>query len=58
VVHGLNTLDLDFIEDRIRLGAGPPLQIDDLHARIHSALNRSAIDWCGARPGSSMIGRR
>ena len=36
-------------------GRSPPVKPRVL---VANALNRSAIDWCGARPGSSMIGRR
>ena len=50
-VTGLKTLKPSFVEDRIRLGAGPPLNVNDLRERIQLLLNDPAIDRINARLG-------
>jgi hemolysin activation/secretion protein len=50
-VRGLETLEASFVEQRIRLGAGPPLNVNPLRERIQLLLNDPAIDRINARLG-------
>jgi hemolysin activation/secretion protein len=50
-VSGLKTLKPSFVEGRVRLGAGPPLNVNQLRERIQLLLNDPAIDRINARLG-------
>jgi hemolysin activation/secretion protein len=50
-VNGLKTLQPSFVEERIRLGGGPPLNVNQLRERIQLLLNDPAIDRVNARLG-------
>jgi hemolysin activation/secretion protein len=58
---GLTSLRPSFVEDRLRLGTGPPLNVNDLRERIQLLLTDPAIDRVnaslgpGARPGESRL---
>jgi hemolysin activation/secretion protein len=53
-IAGLSTLRPAFVEDRIRLGAGPPLDVDDLRERIQLLLDDPAIERINARLGPGL----
>lgn len=50
-VAGVDSLRPSFIEDRIRLGAGPPLDVDVLRERIQLLLTDPAVERVAARLG-------
>jgi hemolysin activation/secretion protein len=58
---GLHWLDRAFLEERIRLGAGPPLDVDDLQARLQLLLLDPSIQRLnaqlgpGTRPGEARL---
>jgi hemolysin activation/secretion protein len=60
-IAGLGTLREAFVEERIRLGAGPPLNVNELRERIQLLLEDPAIQQInarlgpGARPGESRL---
>jgi len=54
VVNGLTSLEPEFVIDRIRLGAGPPLNVNDLRERIQLLLLDPAIDQVNARLGPGL----
>jgi hemolysin activation/secretion protein len=60
-IAGLGTLRETFVEERIRIGAGPPLNVNDLRERIQLLLDDPAIQQInarlgpGARPGESRL---
>jgi hemolysin activation/secretion protein len=51
VVNGLTSLEPAFVEDRIRRGTGPPLNVNDLREQIQLLLLDPAIDRINARLG-------
>jgi hemolysin activation/secretion protein len=53
VVEGLESLDPSFVEDRLRLSAGVPLDVDLLRERIQLLLGDPAIQRINARLGPS-----
>jgi hemolysin activation/secretion protein len=54
VVNGLTSLEPDFVVERIRLGAGPPLNVNQLRERIQLLLLDPAIDQVNARLGPGL----
>ena len=54
VVNGLTSLDPEFVVERIRLGAGPPLNVNQLRERIQLLLLDPAIDQVNARLGPGL----
>jgi hemolysin activation/secretion protein len=54
VVNGLTSLNPEFVEERVRLGAGPPLNVNDLRERIQLLLLDPAIDQVNARLGPGL----
>ena len=54
VVNGLTSLKPEFVEERIRLGAGPPLNVNDLREQIQLLLLDPAIDRINARLGPGL----
>jgi hemolysin activation/secretion protein len=54
VVNGLTSLRPEFVSDRIRLGAGPPLNVNELRERIQLLLLDPAIDQVNARLGPGL----
>ena len=54
VVNGLTSLKPEFVEERIRQGAGPPLNVNDLRTRIQLLLLDPAIDRINARLGPGL----
>jgi len=55
-VEGLETLDPEFVEERLRLAAGVPLDVDRLSERIQLLLGDAAIERVNARlsPGREL----
>jgi hemolysin activation/secretion protein len=54
VVNGLTSLEPEFVVERIRLGAGPPLNVNQLRERIQLLLLDPAIDQVNARLGPGL----
>jgi hemolysin activation/secretion protein len=54
VVNGLTSLEPEFVVERIRLGAGPPLNVNQLRERIQLLLFDPAIDQVNARLGPGL----
>ncbi|HSA80098.1 MAG TPA: ShlB/FhaC/HecB family hemolysin secretion/activation protein [Geminicoccaceae bacterium] len=54
VVNGLTSLKPEFVIERIRLGAGPPLNVNQLRERIQLLLLDPAIDRINARLGPGL----
>ena len=54
VVNGLTSLEPEFVIERVRLGAGPPLNVNDLRERIQLLLLDPAIDRINARLGPGL----
>lgn len=50
-VSGLQSLAPSFVEDRLRLGAGPPLDVENLRERIQLLLTDPAVERVDARLG-------
>jgi hemolysin activation/secretion protein len=54
VVNGLTSLEPEFVVERIRLGAGPPLNVNQLRERIQLLLLDPAMDQVNARLGPGL----
>jgi hemolysin activation/secretion protein len=54
VVNGLTSLKPEFVIDRVRLGTGPPLNVNELRERIQLLLLDPAIDQVNARLGPGL----